>query len=137
MASVASRPRALPRLGSLPNSWVLPALVLLGLLLVSAYLRTDSLGASLWMDEGLSIGIASQPLLDIPGTLQVDGSPPLYYMLLSVWMDAGRRRSGRYAGAVGGDLAARRSRAACGPAGASSAAAPGSSAPRSARSTRS
>ncbi len=88
MASVASRPRALPRLGSLPNNWVLPTLVLLGLLLVSAYLRTDSLGASLWMDEGLSIGIASQPLLDIPGTLQVDGSPPLYYMLLSVWMNA-------------------------------------------------
>ena len=101
MASVASRPRALPRLGSLPNSWVLPTLVLLGLLLVSAYLRTDSLGASLWMDEGLSIGIASQPLLDIPGTLQVDGSPPLYYMLLSVWMSAVRRRPGRYAGAVG------------------------------------
>ena len=87
MASVASRPRALPRLRSLPNSWVFPALVLLGLLAVSLYLRTDSLGASLWMDEGLSIGIASQHLLDIPGTLQVDGSPPLYYMLLSVWMD--------------------------------------------------
>ena len=38
------------------------------------------------MDEGLSIGIASQPLLDIPHVLRVDGSPPLYYMLLSVWM---------------------------------------------------
>ncbi len=51
------------------------------------YLRTKSLGESLWMDEGLSIGIASQPLFDIPGVLRVDGSPPLYYMLLSVWMD--------------------------------------------------
>jgi mannosyltransferase len=87
VASVASRPRALPRLGSLPNSFVLPALVLLGLLLVSAYLRTNSLGESLWMDEGLSIGIASQPLFDIPGILRMDGSPPFYYMLLSVWMD--------------------------------------------------
>jgi mannosyltransferase len=87
VASVASRPRAVPRLGSLPNNFVLPALVLLGLLLVSAYLRTDSLGASLWMDEGLSIGIGSQPLFDIPGILRMDGSPPLYYMLLSVWMD--------------------------------------------------
>src|ERR687894_2606662 len=57
------------------------------LLAVSFYLRTDSLGESLWMDEGLSIGIASQPLFDIPGALRVDGSPPLYYMLLSVWMD--------------------------------------------------
>jgi mannosyltransferase len=87
VASVASRPRAVPRLGSLPNNFVLPALVLLGLLLVSAYLRTDSLGASLWMDEGLSIGIGSQPLFDIPGILRMDGSPPLYYMLLSAWMD--------------------------------------------------
>ena len=66
---------------------MLPALVLLLLLAVSFYLRTHSLGESLWMDEGLSIGIASQPLFDIPGVLRVDGSPPLYYMLLSVWMD--------------------------------------------------
>ena len=88
MASVASRPRVLPRLGSLPNSFVLPVVVLLGLLVVSAYLRTKSLGESLWMDEGLSIGISSQPLFDIPGILRMDGSPPFYYMLLSVWMDA-------------------------------------------------
>src|SRR5215210_6953679 len=71
----------------MPNNFVLPALLLLGLLAVSAYLRTNSLGESLWMDEGLSIGIASQPLFDIPGILRMDGSPPLYYMLLSVWMD--------------------------------------------------
>jgi mannosyltransferase len=50
-------------------------------------LRTRALGDSLWMDEGLSIGIASQPLFDIPGVLRMDGSPPLYYMLLSVWTD--------------------------------------------------
>jgi hypothetical protein len=87
LASVASRIRPLPSIRSLPSSFVLPAVVLGGLLLVSFYLRTKSLGASLWMDEGLSIGIASQPLFDIPGTLQVDGSPPLYYMLLSAWMD--------------------------------------------------
>jgi mannosyltransferase len=87
VASVASRLRPLPRVGSLPSSFVLPAAVLVLLLAYSLYLRTDSLGESLWMDEGLSIGIASQPLLDIPGILKVDGSPPLYYMLLSVWMD--------------------------------------------------
>jgi len=65
---------------------VLPALVLFGLLVISFWERTHSLGESLWMDEGLSIGIASQPLHDIPHVLRVDGSPPLYYMLLSVWM---------------------------------------------------
>ena len=88
MASVSARIRPLPSVRPLPSSFVLPALVLLGLLAVSFYLRTHSLGESLWMDEGLSIGIASQPLLDIPHVLRVDGSPPLYYMLLSVWMKA-------------------------------------------------
>jgi mannosyltransferase len=87
VASVASRLRPLPGVRSLPSSFVLPAAVLVVLLAVSLLLRTDSLGESLWMDEGLSIGIASQPLFDIPGVLRVDGSPPLYYMLLSVWMD--------------------------------------------------
>jgi mannosyltransferase len=67
--------------------YLVPAAIVLGLLAVSLYLRTNSLGESLWMDEGLSIGIASQPLFDIPGVLRQDGSPPLYYMLLSVWMD--------------------------------------------------
>ena len=88
MASVSARIRPLPSVRPLPSSFVLPAAVLFGLLVVSFYLRTHSLGESLWMDEGLSIGIASQPLLDIPHVLRVDGSPPLYYMLLSVWMKA-------------------------------------------------
>jgi mannosyltransferase len=87
VASVASRLRPLPGVRSLPSSFVLPAVALVVLLAVSLVLRTDSLGESLWMDEGLSIGIASQPLFDIPGVLRVDGSPPFYYMLLSVWMD--------------------------------------------------
>jgi mannosyltransferase len=87
LASVASTTRALPRIGSLPASFAMPAAIVLGLLAVSLYLRTNSLGESLWMDEGLSIGISSQPLFDIPSVLRVDGSPPFYYMLLSVWMD--------------------------------------------------
>ncbi len=66
-----------------------PGVVLLvgGLLLISLYLRTRALGASLWMDEGLSIGIASQPFFDIPGVLRQDGSPPLYYLALHLWME--------------------------------------------------
>ena len=87
MASVASGARALPRLDSLRTGVGGVVLVVGGLLLVSLYLRTRALGASLWMDEGLSIGIASQPLFDIPGVLRQDGSPPLYYMALSIWMD--------------------------------------------------
>ena len=56
-------------------------------MLVSLYIRTRALGASLWMDEGLSIGISSQPFFDIPGVLKQDGAPPLYYLMLHVWME--------------------------------------------------
>src|SRR5215211_4780876 len=87
MASVASRARALPRVGPFPTGAVVPVVVLLGLMAFALWLHTRALGQALWMDEGLSIGIASQPLFDIPHTLRVDGSPPLYYMLLSVWTD--------------------------------------------------
>jgi len=88
MASVASaRVRALPRLDSLRTGLAGVVLLVGGLVVVSFFLRTLALGESLWMDEGLSIGIASQPLLDIPGVLRQDGSPPLYYALLHVWMD--------------------------------------------------
>src|SRR5215204_2254320 len=88
MASVASRPRALPRVGSFPKGATVPILVLLGLTVFALWHHTRALGQALWMDEGLSIGIASQPLLDIPHTLRVDGSPPLYYMLLGIWTRA-------------------------------------------------
>ncbi len=60
-------------------------MVVLGLMAFALWHHTRALGEALWMDEGLSIGIASQPLLDIPHTLRVDGSPPLYYMLLAIW----------------------------------------------------
>lgn len=91
MATVAARSRSLPRVPPRLVEFATGPIgitLLVGLLtLLSLYLRTRSLGASLWMDEGLSIGIASQPLMDIPGVLRQDGSPPLYYMLLHVWMD--------------------------------------------------
>jgi mannosyltransferase len=62
----------------------LPLLALLGL---SAYLRTRGLGDSLWIDEGISVGIASHPAAEIPGLLRQDGSPPLYYLLLHGWIE--------------------------------------------------
>jgi mannosyltransferase len=40
----------------------------------------------LWLDEALSVNIARLPLGDIPEALRHDGAPPLYYMLLHVWM---------------------------------------------------
>ncbi|HLM49505.1 MAG TPA: glycosyltransferase family 39 protein [Solirubrobacteraceae bacterium] len=56
------------------------------LVVVSVLLRTRSLSAPFWADEGLSVGIAGHPLDDIPGALEKDGSPPLYYVLLHGWM---------------------------------------------------
>ncbi len=82
MATVAAtfpRARALTRV---------PALVPLGLAVLaglSILVRTGDFDAGLWVDEGLSFGIADRPLTDIPGVMRQDGSPPLYYMLLHVY----------------------------------------------------
>lgn len=57
---------------------------LLLLVAASALLRTRSLDTGYWIDEGLAVGIASHPLGEIPGLLRGDGSPPLYYLLLSL-----------------------------------------------------
>ena len=47
------------------------------------------------MDEGIAVGISSHSLSAIPGILRYDGSPPLYYLLLHVWMSMVRQRRGR------------------------------------------
>jgi mannosyltransferase len=82
---------AVPRRASLRSYAGSPAIVAAGtlvvLLAVSALLRTGSISGPFWIDEGLSVGIASHSLTDIPGLLRQDGSPPLYYLLLHGWMD--------------------------------------------------
>jgi mannosyltransferase len=74
------------------HPWALRIAGLAAIMLLSVSLRTHALTAKFWIDEGLSVGIAHHSFLDIPGVLRKDGSPPLYYMLLHVWM-----------GVVGGD----------------------------------
>jgi hypothetical protein len=66
--------------------WVVAAAGILVLLAVSLWLRSTALHAPFWIDEGLSVGISSHPLADIPAVLRQDGSPPLYYLLLGVWI---------------------------------------------------
>lgn len=39
-----------------------------------------------WIDEGLTVGLASQPVTELPSLLRLDGSPPLYYLLLHGWI---------------------------------------------------
>lgn len=70
--------------GHIP-SWAV-VLGLIALTLISAVLRTRALHVQFWVDEGISVGIASHPLSQLPSLLRQDGSPPLYYVLLHVWM---------------------------------------------------
>ena len=83
---------ALPRKG---ESWLAGARALVlttpGLLVLlvglSLVLRTRILDAPFWIDEGISVGIASHPFTEIPGLLRQDGAPPLWYLLLHGWME--------------------------------------------------
>lgn len=59
---------------------------LLIIMLASAAMRTIFLNGQYWMDEGIAVGISSHSLSSIPGILRMDGSPPLYYMMLHIWM---------------------------------------------------
>jgi hypothetical protein len=87
MATIATRRPA----WSLPataagSARLLVPLAVGGLVLLSVLLRTRDFGVGFWIDEGLSVGIADRPLADIPAALRLDGSPPLYYALLHVWI---------------------------------------------------
>jgi uncharacterized membrane protein len=61
-------------------------LLVAALVLVALVLRAPNLGRAYWIDEGISVGIASHPLRRLPGLLHLDGSPPLFYVLLHGWM---------------------------------------------------
>ncbi|HEU4974678.1 MAG TPA: glycosyltransferase family 39 protein [Baekduia sp.] len=65
---------------------VLVAAGVLAIVLVSLWLRSRALDAKFWIDEGLSVGIAHHDFFSIPSLLREDGSPPLYYLALHVWM---------------------------------------------------
>lgn len=87
MATVAVSPsRRFARLRA--SDALLAGATLVVLVAFSAYIRTRAISGSFWMDEGLSVGISSHAFSAIPGVLRQDGSPPLYYLLLHVWMDA-------------------------------------------------
>lgn len=90
MATVAI-PRTRRRFELRASDAVLATAALAVLTLVSIYVRTRAISGSFWMDEGLSVGISSYPLTEIPHILRQDGSPPLYYLLLHLWMDVAGR----------------------------------------------
>ena len=86
MATYASRPAWELRARAVSSARVAVPLGLGLLVAGSVLLRTRRLDVGFWIDEGLSVGIADRPLGDIPGVLRQDGSPPLYYVLLNLWM---------------------------------------------------
>ena len=86
MATYASRPAWDLRARAVTRGRVGVLAGIGALVLLSLVLRTRELGIGFWIDEGLSVGIADRPLGDIPHALRLDGSPPLYYLLLHVWM---------------------------------------------------
>jgi mannosyltransferase len=92
------RPAWRARLGALAGARYAVPLGLGLLIAVSLYLRTRVFGVGFWIDEGISVGIADRPLLDVFDALRMDGSPPLYYLLLHFWMPvAGRTEEATHA----------------------------------------
>ena len=60
--------------------------ILVGSLVFMALaLRAPFLGRAYWIDEGISVGISTHHLSQIPTLLTRDGSPPLFYFLLHFW----------------------------------------------------
>ena len=62
-----------------------PLLVALCVLIGTGLRFTPS--SPLWLDEALTVNIASAPLGRIGGLLRHDGHPPLYYYLLHGWIE--------------------------------------------------
>jgi mannosyltransferase len=93
VATVTAPRRSLPnfeirvpsRLARIPI-WLTIGGVLVLATVISAVLRSRYLSGQFWMDEALSVGISSHSLSSIPTVLRHDGSPPLYYLVLHVWM---------------------------------------------------
>ncbi len=59
---------------------------LIGLLLLLAFLWGRGRGTWYWTDEGLSLGIASQPLGQFHDALVQDTAAPLYHLILHGWL---------------------------------------------------
>jgi mannosyltransferase len=62
------------------------AAIVLGLVLISGFLRTRQLSGQLWFDEAGAVGIASHTLGQLPGVVRSNGTAPLYYALLHIWI---------------------------------------------------
>lgn len=67
----------------LVRRWKLVAVVAMFLALAIAMLQ--SVGRSVWFDEGYSIMLTQRPITEILSLTAVDAHPPLYYLFLKLW----------------------------------------------------
>ncbi len=61
-----------------------PALPVAIVVVVGVALRLHTT-SDLWLDEALTVNIARLPIGELRGALEIDGAPPLFYLLLHVW----------------------------------------------------
>ncbi|HEX2179689.1 MAG TPA: glycosyltransferase family 39 protein [Actinomycetota bacterium] len=59
---------------------------MVALVATAAATRWPDLADHFWIDEGISVGIASHGWTRIPAMLRLDGSPPFYYLILHFWV---------------------------------------------------
>jgi len=69
-----------------PRAPVLVVVVASAAVIVGVGLRFVTRSA-LWLDEALTVNIASLPIRDLLEALRSDGHPPLYYLLLHGWIE--------------------------------------------------
>ena len=62
------------------------AIVVGAMVVVATLLRLPTITRAYWVDEGISVGIAGHRLSQLPALLRLDGSPPLFYVLLHGWL---------------------------------------------------
>ena len=56
------------------------------LIAISAVIRTRYMSGQFWSEEAIAVGVASHSLGDDLGILRLEGSTPLYYFVLHIWI---------------------------------------------------
>lgn len=82
--STQTRTRPAPAAGGQRAARPVVPVAVAAALVVAVLVRLHT-RSELWLDEALSVNIATLPLADLPAALRQDGAPPLYYLLLHGW----------------------------------------------------
>ncbi|MGH9243112.1 MAG: glycosyltransferase family 39 protein [Acidimicrobiales bacterium] len=87
-AASTTRPRAQTEAAGVPGAGrrLTPEAIGIGVVVAIGVVARFVTSSPLWLDEALSVNIASLPLGEIPEALRHDGHPPLYYFLLHGWI---------------------------------------------------